>query len=145
VNYQVMHLITPIKCWKYSCLSTKSLLVKIFATIFSIFQCTNLTKPSSIFFYTQWWWISICIIGTKKIKQQDFKNTWMKASFFNVGHKIRKSKKKNTMCRMWMKKNFITKTWQEHDKNMYPKLLLNKLKIMWDSNFIYTRWAPSSK
>jgi hypothetical protein len=114
VNYQVMHLITPIKCWKYSCLSTKSLLVKISATIFSIFQCTNLTKPSSIFFYTQWWWISICIIGTKKIKQQDFKNTWMKASFFNVGHKIRKSKTKTQCVGCEWKETLL----QKHDKNM---------------------------
>ncbi len=62
----------------------------------------------------QWWWISICIIGTKKIKQQDFKNTWMKASFFNVGHKIRKSKTK-TQCVGYEWKETLL---QKHDKNM---------------------------
>jgi hypothetical protein len=115
VNYQVMHLITPIKCWKYSCLSTKSPLVKIFATIFSTFQCTNLTKPSSIFFYTKWWWISICIIGTKKSKQQDFKNTWMKACLIlNAGYKIRKSKTKTQCVGCEWKETLL----QKHEKNM---------------------------
>jgi hypothetical protein len=31
----------------------------------------------------------------------------------------------------------MTRTKQDHDKNMYPKLVLNKLKVlMWDSTFI---------
>jgi len=30
-------------------------------------------------------------------------------------------------------------------KNMYSKLLLNKLKVMWDSNFICIHWTHSSK
>jgi hypothetical protein len=34
---------------------------------------------------------------------------------------------------------------QGYDKNMYPKLLLNKLKVMGNSTSIYTPWAPSSK
>jgi hypothetical protein len=31
----------------------------------------------------------------------------------------------------------MTKTKHDHNKYMYPKLMLNKLKIMWDSTFIY--------
>jgi hypothetical protein len=34
----------------------------------------------------------------------------------------------------------MTKTEQDHNKYMYPKLMLNKLKIMWDSTSIYTHW-----
>jgi hypothetical protein len=39
----------------------------------------------------------------------------------------------------------ITKIEQDHDKYMYPKLVLNILKVMSDSTSIYTHWAPSSK
>jgi hypothetical protein len=38
-----------------------------------------------------------------------------------------------------------TKTKQGYDKKTYPKLLLNTLKVMGNSTFIYTYWAPSSK
>jgi hypothetical protein len=30
-----------------------------------------------------------------------------------------------------------------HNKDMYPKLVLNKLKIIWDSTFIYTHYVPN--
>jgi hypothetical protein len=30
-------------------------------------------------------------------------------------------------------------------KKKYPKLVLNKLKVMGDFTFIYTPWAPNSK
>jgi hypothetical protein len=49
---------------------------------------------------------------------------------------IRKSKEKTQFAHnvnakgLYYKK--MTKTKQDHDKNMYPKLILNKLKIMWD-------------
>jgi len=32
-----------------------------------------------------------------------------------------------------------------NNKKMYPKLLLNKLKVMKNPTFIYTHWTPSSK
>ncbi len=34
---------------------------------------------------------------------------------------------------------------QGYDKKTYPKLMLNKLKLMWDSTSIYIHWAPKSK
>jgi hypothetical protein len=34
---------------------------------------------------------------------------------------------------------------QDHDKNTYPKLVLNKLKIKWNSTSIYTHWALNSR
>jgi hypothetical protein len=34
---------------------------------------------------------------------------------------------------------------QGHDKKTYPRLVLNKLKVMGNSTFIYNRWAFSSK
>ncbi len=34
---------------------------------------------------------------------------------------------------------------QSYDKKMYPKLMLNILKVMESSTLIYTHWAPSSK
>jgi hypothetical protein len=40
--------------------------------------------------------------------------------------------------------NNITITKQDHD-NICLKLVLNKLKVICDFIFIYTRWAPSSK
>jgi hypothetical protein len=36
-----------------------------------------------------------------------------------------------------------TKTKKYHDKDTYFKLVLNKVKITWDSTFIYTHWVPS--
>jgi hypothetical protein len=38
-----------------------------------------------------------------------------------------------------------TRIEQGCDKRTYPKLVLNKLKVMWDSTYIYTHWAPSLK
>jgi hypothetical protein len=35
----------------------------------------------------------------------------------------------------------MTKIKQDHDKDMKSKLVLNKLKIMWDCTFIYIHWA----
>lgn len=34
---------------------------------------------------------------------------------------------------------------QGYDKKTYPKLVFNKLKIMRNSTFIYTPWAPNFK
>ncbi len=38
----------------------------------------------------------------------------------------------------------MTRIKQDHDKYTYPKLVLNRLKVMWDSTFIYTHWALCS-
>jgi hypothetical protein len=34
---------------------------------------------------------------------------------------------------------------KNYDKKTYPKLVLNKLNVTWNSTFIYTHWALSSK
>jgi hypothetical protein len=39
-------------------------------------------------------------------------------------------------------KNMTTKK-QDHDKDRYPKLVLNRLKILQDSTSIYTHCAPT--
>jgi hypothetical protein len=39
----------------------------------------------------------------------------------------------------------MTKIEQDHDKDTHSKLVLNKLKIMWDSTFIYTHVAFNSR
>jgi ATP adenylyltransferase/5',5'''-P-1,P-4-tetraphosphate phosphorylase II len=36
-------------------------------------------------------------------------------------------------------------TKQGYDKKIYPKLVLNKLKVMGKSTFIYTYWALNSR
>jgi hypothetical protein len=33
---------------------------------------------------------------------------------------------------------------QDHDKNTYQELVLNKLNVICDSTSIYTHWAPNS-
>ncbi len=53
------------------------------------------------------------------------------------------------MCKIKFQWNFITitrkRTKQGCDKRIYPKLVLNKLKIMENFTSIYTHWAPSSR
>ncbi len=46
-----------------------------------------------------------------------------------------------------IQENLIAKKKQNKvmTKKMYPKLVLNRLKVMRNSTFIYTPWAPSSK
>ncbi len=39
----------------------------------------------------------------------------------------------------------MTITKQNYDKDTYPKLVLNKLKVMSDFAFIYTHWALGSR
>jgi hypothetical protein len=34
---------------------------------------------------------------------------------------------------------------QDHEKGMYPKLVLNIFKVMWDFTFIYTYWTCNSR
>jgi hypothetical protein len=50
------------------------------------------------------------------------------------------------MCKTKIQQDFIAKKKeQNYDKKTYPKLMLNKLKVMGNLTFIYTNWAPSSK
>ncbi len=39
----------------------------------------------------------------------------------------------------------MTRIEQDHDKNTYPKLVLNKLKVKWNFISIYIHWAPNSR
>jgi hypothetical protein len=39
----------------------------------------------------------------------------------------------------------MTRIEQDHDKNTYPKLVFNKLKVKWNSTSIYTHWNPNSR
>ncbi len=55
----------------------------------------------------------------------------------------KKIKSKNTMCthdvnakKIYYKN--MTRTKQDHDKDTYPKLMLNKVKIMYNFTLIYT-------
>jgi hypothetical protein len=55
----------------------------------------------------------------------------------------KKIKSKNTMCThdvnaKWLYYKNLTRTKQGHDKDTYPKLMLNKMKIMHNSTLIYT-------
>ncbi len=89
-------------------------------------------------------------MGTKRTKQQDFQTTWMKVGLvLNPGHGIKLSKVKTQYVHDMNVKGFyyknMTRIEQNHDKDTYPKLVLNRLKIMWDSTSIYTNWAPSSR
>jgi len=90
------------------------------------------------------------IMGTKRTKQQDFQTTWTKLGLvLNPGHGIKKSKVKTQCVHDMNAKRFyyknMTRIEQNHDKDTYPKLVLNKPKIMCDSTSTYTNWAPSSR
>jgi len=53
------------------------------------------------------------------------------------------------MCKTIIQQDLIARNKkikkQGYDKKTYPKLVLNKLKVMGNSTSIYTYWAPSSK
>ncbi len=92
-----------IKCWKYSCLSIESPLIKIFVTIFSILQYTNLTKPFLVFFHTKWWWILICFIRTWKTRFFDkdiqlWLSSYMTTSFIYGTTMLLKSDENHIAC-----------------------------------------------
>jgi hypothetical protein len=87
-------------------------------------------------------WYPWIITSMKRTRQQDLQATWMKTNLaLNPSHGIKKSKvKTKTWCvhnvnakGFYYKK--VTKIWQDHDKHTYPKLVLNKLKVM--GNFIF--------
>jgi hypothetical protein len=67
----------------------------------------------------------------------------------NPSHGIKKSKIKIRCVHDMNAKGFYYKNMtiieQNHDKDTYPKLMLNGLKLMWDFTFIYTNWALSSR
>jgi len=50
----------------------------------------------------------------------------------------------NVNAKFFYYKN-MNRTEQDHNKNTYPKLVLNRLNVMCDSIFIYTHWASNSK
>jgi hypothetical protein len=89
------------------------------------------------------------VMGIKRTKQKDFQTTWMKVVLvLNPNQKIRKAKAK-TWCvhdvkakRFYYKNMTITK--QDYDK-ICLKLVLKKLKVMWDFTSIYIHWVSSSK
>jgi hypothetical protein len=81
-------------------------------------------------------------MGTKRTKQQDFQTTFMKVDLvLNPIHGIKKLYAKircvhDVNARRLYYKN-LTKNNNNHDKDMYQKLVLNILKVMWDSTSIY--------
>jgi len=87
----------------------------------------------------------------KQPKPQDFlTKTNTKASLIpNQDRETRKTKTRtwqvqnNNSTRFYYKNE--TKIEQNYDKKTYPKLVLNKLKVLKNSTSIYTHWAPSSK
>jgi hypothetical protein len=85
----------------------------------------------------------------KQPRLQDFlTQTKIRGSLIpNPNHEIRKNKNKNITCANKNPTRFYYKeeTEQGYDKKSYPKLMLNKLKVMKNSTAIYTHWAPSSK
>ncbi len=65
----------------------------------------------------------------------------------NSNHEIKKTR---TRTRHMQNKNptrfyYKEEIEQGHDKTTYPRLVLNKLKVMGNSTFIYNPWAPSSR
>jgi hypothetical protein len=48
-------------------------------------------------------------------------------------------------ARRWLKQNFFVITYENkgYDKKVYPKLVLNKLKVMGGPTFIYTPLGPT--
>ncbi len=65
----------------------------------------------------------------------------------NLNHKTRKIRKKTQQAQTRIQQDFICKkeTKQGYNKKMHLKLVLNKLKVMGNSNSIYTHWEPISK
>jgi hypothetical protein len=76
------------------------------------------------------------------------KTTRIRASLIpNPNHETRKNKNKNTTCANKNPTRFYyeEEIEQGYDQKLYPKLTLNRQKVMRNSTFIYTHWAPSSK
>jgi hypothetical protein len=97
---------------------------------------------------------ALIVTSTKKPSLWDFLNQNENKGMFNSKSKSKnkKKKKKKTRSQQVQNKNSIgfycndeTKTKQGCDKKTYQKLVLNKLKVMENSTFIYSHWALSSK
>jgi hypothetical protein len=52
--------------------------------------------------------------------------------------------KNKNLIKFYCKKKTKTKTKQGCDKKSYPKLMLNKLKVIESLTSIYTPWGPNS-
>jgi hypothetical protein len=100
-------------------------------------ECFHMPTIQKTFF------LSISVTSTKRIKQQDFQTTWTKTCLvLNLGHGIKKSKEKtwhvHNVNAKWLYYKNLIKIQQDCDKNTYPKLMLNRLKVTWHYTFIYT-------
>jgi hypothetical protein len=82
------------------------------------------------------------VIDAKKIKQKKIPNHMNEGKLNFISKSWNKKiKTKNMMCAQCEYIYIITKLWkkkQDHDKDMYPKLMLNKQKVMCNSTSIYT-------
>jgi hypothetical protein len=60
-----------------------------------------------------------------------------KSKSWNSKSKAKTQRMSNVNAKGFYNKNMI-RIKQDHEKDMYPKLVLNIFKVMWDSIFIYT-------
>jgi hypothetical protein len=84
---------------------------------------------------------SISVTGTKIIKTIRFPKDMNKGRL----HLKSQIMKQKHMCKIRFQQKIIAIKIKCCDKKMYPKLMLNRLKVMGNSTFIYTHWAPSSR
>jgi hypothetical protein len=85
------------------------------------------------------------IISTKTIKTTILTKTKKKVNLIpNPNHETRKTRTITQQVKTKIQQDFIPKHKQiRFDKKTYPKLMLNKLKVMGNSTSIYTPWAPN--
>jgi hypothetical protein len=81
----------------------------------------------------------------KIIKIWDFLNqdeNKSRPNFPNIDHETRKQKQKDVMCETKIQQGFITKNNQNKVmiRKSYPKLALNKQKVMGNYTSTYTPW-----
>jgi len=81
-----------------------------------------------------WTW-KITIIGTKPRTQQGNASL----SLIQDKKNTKTQNKNKVYAKRWFKQNFIIITYENkgYDKKAYPKLVLNKLKVMKGFTFIY--------
>ncbi len=81
----------------------------------------------------------------KQPRLQDFlPKTRTKTSLItNSNHEIRKTRTQHMQNKNPTTFYYKEEIEQSHDKKMYPTMVLNKLKEMGNSTFIYNLWAPS--
>ncbi len=70
-------------------------------------------------------------------------------SILNPNCETKKNKDKNTINAKQELNRILLQYWNKNKKRLwketYPKLVLNKLKVMRNSTFVYTYWAHSSR